>query len=255
MQNNLIKVCYEGTEGNSDVKTLMIDDILYISLIDVQTALNKENRNLNDSHVSKSIIGVIKGRLKELEEDEFTYIFNENLTHLDQQELFVTQPGLFRILSYDNSAAGKKFQRWLYHEVVPSIMKYGMFPPPLVNQESDVMKIAKTLVLEIEERERLERETKERFEKHEKVIKTISSKLASLEKEAPGVTFSSVSKYCQNENLDNIDLQYLFGWCFKICTENAEPTVKTIEDNEEVLLFPIHVISQAVRDINQKNNR
>lgn len=249
MENNLINVCYEGTKGSSDIKTVMQGNILYISLIDVQTALNKENRDIDEFHVSKSIIGVLKGRLKQLESDEYIYIHNELLTHLDKQEMFVTQPGLFRVLSYDDSVAGKKFQRWLYHEVVPSIMKYGKFPPPLVHQESDVMKIAKTLVLEIEERERLERETKERFAKHEEVIKSISSKLNTLEEVSPNTKFVTAAEYCESEGLENIDLQFVFGWCLKICVEQSEPTVKSVENGQEVLRFPVHVVIEAVRNI------
>lgn len=249
MDKNLISVCYEGSEGDSDIKTLMIGDILYVSLIDVQATLNKENRILNETHVSKSIIGILKGRLNDLDEDEYIYVDNEKLTHLDKKEMFVTQPGLYRVLSYDDSAAGKKFQRWLYHEVIPSIVKYGRFPPPLVTQESDIMKIAKTLVREIEERERLERETKARFEKNENDIKSITSKLESLEDSNSNINFLSIKSYCTHENIQHLCHQLLFGWCIKICTENSEPTKKSFEDGEEVVLFPIHVISQAVRSV------
>ncbi len=246
MENSLIKVCYEGAEGASDIKTLMQGDILYISLIDVQNALNRENSEVDVTQKPKSIIGIIKGRLQDLEEDEFIYVKNEELTHLDQKEIFVTQPGLFRVLSNDKSTAGKNFQRWLFHRVVPSITKYGQYPPPVVSHDSDVMKIAKTLVMEIGERERLERETKERFEKHEKVLNSISSRLLTVDGNSPNITFMTVTEYCQNYVPDNLDLQLVFGWCLKISFEQSEPTKKTLEDNEEIRRFPDYVIKEAV---------
>lgn len=249
MDNNLIKVCYEGNEGISDIKTIKEGDVLYVSLIDVQNALNKENRSINESHVAKSIVGIIKGLLNELDKDEYLYITNDKMTHLDNKEMFVTQPGLFRVLSHDKSNAGKRFQRWLFHEVVPSITKYGTYPPPLIHQDSDVMKIAKTLVMEIEQREKLERETKERFARHEKAIQTLSSKVKGIEGNTSGIEFMSVKEFCEESEFKSLDQQLVFGWCIKICTENSEPTTKLWVDGEQVLHFPIHVINEAVSNI------
>ena len=253
MENSLIKVCYEGSEGASDIKTMMHGDILYISLIDVQTALNKENTEIDDTQKPKSIIGIIKGRLESLESDEFTYVRNEKLTHLDNKELFVTQPGLFRVLSHDKSAAGKKFQRWLFHDVVPSIMKYGEYPPPIVSQESGLMKIAKTLVIEIGERERLERETKERFEKNEEDINSITSKLRTIEDNGPYITFMTVSEFYKNDIPKEVDLEIAFAWCLKISLERREPTKKTFENGSNIVRFPDYVISEAIQKTAKEN--
>lgn len=43
MNSNLTKICYRGETGESDLRTLMFGEILYISLRDVLVTLNKEN--------------------------------------------------------------------------------------------------------------------------------------------------------------------------------------------------------------------
>ena len=60
----------------------------------------------------------------------------------DEREVFVTQPGLNRVLGSDKSKAGKKFQRWLYHEVIPSLQKHGVYPPPKTAQGSALAQMA-----------------------------------------------------------------------------------------------------------------
>ena len=66
-----------------------------------------------------------------------------------QQMTFVTEPGLLRLLVTTRQKEGdspeviarnariKAFQRWVFHEVLPSIRRHGCYPPP--PQEEDVI--------------------------------------------------------------------------------------------------------------------
>ena len=45
----------------------------------------------------------------------------------------------------DDSPAGRKFQRWLYHDVVPSLTKHGVYPPPLTPQGSALSQMAEII--------------------------------------------------------------------------------------------------------------
>ncbi len=74
--------------------------------------------------------GLLKSQLENLEPDEYISIPVENATFKGETEVFVTQPGLYRVLSSDRSMAGKRFPKWLYHEVIPSLTKHGVYPPP-----------------------------------------------------------------------------------------------------------------------------
>jgi prophage antirepressor-like protein len=43
--------------------------------------------------------------------------------------LFVTEPGLFQIILTSRAANARPFQRWVFHDVLPSIRKHGCYPP------------------------------------------------------------------------------------------------------------------------------
>ncbi|MCW0134703.1 hypothetical protein OIU89_08545 [Escherichia coli] len=71
MNSNLTKICYQGETGESDLRTLMLGDILYISLRDVLVTLNKENREINADYTVKSMAGIVRAQLQVLDPDEY----------------------------------------------------------------------------------------------------------------------------------------------------------------------------------------
>ena len=142
MESGLINVCYEGESGLSDIRTCYVDDILHISLKDIFVTLTKENRELNERYPSKHIPNLIKSQLNDLDEDEFILLPALKATFEDEKEVFVTQPGLNRVMGTDKSQAGKRFQRWLYHEVIPSLQKHGVYPAPKTPQGSALSQMA-----------------------------------------------------------------------------------------------------------------
>ncbi len=128
MSSGLMKICYQGDTGESDLRTLLVDDVLHISLWDVLATLERENKTLNESNPQQSRMNIINGIMETMEPEEYIHIPSSNRDL--PEEVFVTQPGMYRVLSADRSKAGKKFQKWLFHEVVPSITQYGTYPPP-----------------------------------------------------------------------------------------------------------------------------
>lgn len=145
MSNSLMEICYEGETGSSDIRTCYFDDILHIALKDVLITLNKENRELDERHTPKHLINMIRTQIQDLDSDEYILVPVKNGIFDDEKEVFVTQPGLNRVLSSNKSKAGKKFQRWLYHDVIPSLIKHGVFPPPKTPQGSALSQMAEIL--------------------------------------------------------------------------------------------------------------
>jgi len=145
MENNLINICYEGTSGETDIRTLYIDNILYFSLTDVFIVLNKENKSMGESNPTRYIPNLIKSQIKDLDSDEYKQLPRPEPTPGYEHEIFVTQPGLNRVMGSDDSPAGRKFQRWLYHDVVPSLTKHGVYPPPLTPQGSALSQMAEII--------------------------------------------------------------------------------------------------------------
>lgn len=43
---------------------------------------------------------------------------------------FVSEPGMYRLIFMSRKPEAKKFQRWVFHEVLPSIRKYGYYIAP-----------------------------------------------------------------------------------------------------------------------------
>lgn len=247
MDNNLVKVCYNGETGSSDIRTFHKDEILYISLRDVLITLNKENREINENHVAKSMVNVIKGQMNALDSDEYIMMPVKDGKYVDDEEVFVTQPGLYRVLSSDRSNAGKNFQRWLFHEVVPSLTKYGEYPPPLVSQDSDIKRLATTLLMEIEQREELERKTQEQFNKHEKMLNLLGNKLQTIESNNDQIDFMSVLEFCNLHEISKKEEQSILGWCIKICAEKGEPSRRVVIELQEVIQFPAYVLVTAAK--------
>lgn len=246
MKDNLVMVCYKGESGSSDIRTFNKGDILYLSLKDILVILTKENRKLNELHIAKSLVNVLKAQVKILDDDEYIMIPNSSN---DDLEVYVTQPGLYRVLSSDSSQAGKKFQRWLFHEVVPALTKYGEYPAPIVSKDSDVKRLAQTLLLEIEQREELERKTKEQFLLHEQRLDALGSKLESISlKSLDSNSFETVKEFCNKNSLCSSKEQLILGWCIKICAECGEPSKKVISNGKEEITFPNHVLINASKE-------
>ncbi|WP_435236478.1 BRO-N domain-containing protein [Psychromonas sp. PT13] len=241
MANNQILLSYPDSEN--EIRTVSEDSTLYFSLFDVVKTLASQNVELAKGTGRKpdGLGGLIKAQLEVLAKDEFRYISDAP---------YVSEPGLFRIILRDDSDACKKFQRWVLHEVLPSISKYGTYPPPLVEQNSDVKRIVQSLLLEIEEREALERRTKEQFKKHEIMLNDLSKKIANVSQPNISDDFISVHSYCQTNGVEPSQEQLILGWCFKITFEEQSLSSKKIVDGKEVPHFPEYVIANAFKNIN-----
>lgn len=53
----------------------------------------------------------------------------------EQEMLTVTEPGLYRLLSKSRKPIAKRFQRWVFHQVLPSIRKTGSYSLPQAETE------------------------------------------------------------------------------------------------------------------------
>jgi prophage antirepressor-like protein len=45
----------------------------------------------------------------------------------EQEMLTVTEPGLYRLIFKSRKAVAKRFQRWIFHEVLPSLRRTGSY--------------------------------------------------------------------------------------------------------------------------------
>ncbi|AOR58840.1 Bro-N domain-containing protein [Pectobacterium parmentieri] len=194
---NLMSICYEGTSGSIDIRTCYIDEILYFSLKDIFIVLNKENRELGEVNPTKFIPNLIKGQINDLDSDEYKNIPVNNGRFDEETEVFVTQPGLNRIMGNDKSKAGRRFQRWLYHEVVPSLTKHGVYPPPVTAQGSALTKMAEVVVQNAIAVAELFRQNDELSRK----VENVDSRLSKLEGNSDEPHIMTVRKFFDKQEL------------------------------------------------------
>ena len=97
-------------EGN-DVRTLNRDEQIWFSAPDVAKALELSNTTV---------------AVSSLDDDERAKF---NLGRQGDTN-FISEPGLYKLIGASRKPAAKRFNRWVTHEVLPSIRKHGAYMTP-----------------------------------------------------------------------------------------------------------------------------
>lgn len=247
MDKNLLQLCYEGECGESYIRSMNDDGQLYVSLSDVVRTLSAENRKM-DGKPTARMGTLLQAVISTLDDDEFK---NVPLTveGATISEAFLTEPGLYRVLAQDITPAGKKFQRWLFHDVLPSIRKHGTYPPPLVKSRSEISALAHSLqqtvgllASEIEKREELEVRVGE-----------VELKVSSIQSLRDLSQFRTVP-----QRLIELDLNYdgksvneLWQWCEKLRAEKGAEKIKCPTGAASNAHYPIEIVDQAIAIYNK----
>ena len=126
-----------------EVRVVMIDGKPYFVAADVCRILG-----LEDTHVA----------IRKLDDDEKGRCLIPTLGG-GQEMLVVNEPGLYRLIFASRKPEAKKFQRWVYHEVLPSIRKTGSYSTAPANNGIDLFAQAISELAAVErEKIALERE-------------------------------------------------------------------------------------------------
>ncbi|WP_428327598.1 BRO-N domain-containing protein [Mucilaginibacter sp.] len=102
----------DGSHQFSNIRSIIIDDVLYFVAADVARTLGyAKPSNAVSTHCKP------KGTLKQ-----------GILTAGGMQELtFITEANVYRLISRSQLPSAEKFESWLFEEVVPSIRKKGFY--------------------------------------------------------------------------------------------------------------------------------
>ena len=75
------------------------------------------------------ILGVDTNHLREaLDDDEITNLRNSEVWNQPgRAPLIISEPGLYKLIMRSRKPEAKEFQRWVTHEVLPSIRKHGAY--------------------------------------------------------------------------------------------------------------------------------
>lgn len=97
---------------DNQVRTVNSNGIIWFAAPDVTKALKLTNTTV---------------ALKSLDGDEVTKF---NLGGLSGETNFISEPGLYKLVGASHKPAAKRFNRWVTHEVLPSIRKHGAYMTP-----------------------------------------------------------------------------------------------------------------------------
>lgn len=248
MEKNLLQLCYEGECGESYIRSMSNEGQLYVSLSDVIKTLSAENRKM-DGKPTARMTTLLQAMVATLDEDEFINI-PQVIDGATISETFLAEPGLYRVLAQDTTPAGKKFQRWLFHKVLPSIRQYGTYPPPLIKERSEISSLAHSLqqtvgllAMEIEKREALESRVDE-----------VEFKVNAIE------SLKDISQYRSvPQRLIELDLNYdsksveeLWQWCEKLRSEKGGEKLKCPSGIALNSRYAIFIVDEAI-NIYQEN--
>lgn len=81
-----------------------------------------------------NILGIDTNHLREaLDDDEITNLRNSEVWNQPgRAPLTISEPGLYKLIMRSRKQEAKEFQRWVAHEVLPTIRKTGGYIPPTV---------------------------------------------------------------------------------------------------------------------------
>lgn len=102
--------------GNQEMRTTVIDNQMWWAIIDVCKVIGIKNNH----DVAK--------KLDEDEKAEVDLIYpSSNGVEQRRKITMVNEPGLYHILLTSRSEKAKPFRRWVTHDVLPRIRKYGYY--------------------------------------------------------------------------------------------------------------------------------
>ncbi|PNW62145.1 antirepressor [Lactobacillus sp. ATCC 15578] len=103
--NQITPFNFEGHQ----VRTIERENIIWFAMPDISKSLGLSNSSV---------------AIKSLDNDEVTKF---NLGGLSGNTNFISEPGLYKLIGASRKPEAKRFNRWVTHEVLPSIRKNGVY--------------------------------------------------------------------------------------------------------------------------------
>ena len=179
-----------------------------------------------------------------LDTDEKKSLYIENSGAGNPNKTIVNEAGLYNLILSSRKPEAKEFKRWITHEVIPSIRKYGAYMTPetiekvLYNPEF-IINLASQLKAEQEKNEVLTKENKALLTENDVLsgeIQTYDSRKI-LNALIRALTFRNYNgDYFYAWNSFYKQLKYKYGYDLKIrkgkSKDNTQPLITYLRDDE-----------------------
>ena len=239
---------YTSSFGDLDVKTLKKNGMTLFKLSDVVRVITRETQEIDGTQHSDQI-SLLSESLSALDDDERheeVYQVNDET----KRDYYITEPGIFRVVSRADSSGAKKFQRWVFHEVLPSIREFNRYPPPKPSKDSFTLQLAdeqaknsQLLSKYIRESEEKLQALDEKCEVNSKEIGDLNNRVSSVENLAKlKQGLFRLSEIIKIDDISEEELNILLGRCEKISSEKNiryEPSIRKVRAEQK---FEIEVI-------------
>lgn len=241
-QHNLL---YTGISGQEKIKTIEESGKLLFRFHDVVRVLAKDNQIISNINKQKeSFKGLLSKFLNVVKEKERILVPLESANEFGQMEdFYITEPGLYRVVTVDESEAALRFQDWVFEDVLPSIRKYGSYPAPISSEASDLKNMVallqtsvNTLALEIEKREELE-----------KKVNSIEERVEAIESQPDNdllQKFISINRFSLEHSLNEVK-EDIWAWCEKIVLESGAESLRSPTNDKYDKQYPIYILKQV----------
>ncbi|MDF2400809.1 MULTISPECIES: BRO family protein [Aeromonas] len=245
MDEKNFDIIYPATNGGEPIKTMDRDGKILFRFPDVVRVLAKDNENISYSTGVKSGFGGLLSKLSSVLKEKEKYIIplSEKNEYGFDYEFYITEAGLYRIVTIDDSEASVRFQDWIFEDVLPSIRKYGIYPPPkegaseLSTMVALLQQNVSILAREIEKREELE-----------KKVNVIENRVNLIEQSIDSSDMHVLVDVITARG-SSLPIEQLWAWCEKIRFESGADCQKCLSGDRFKTKYPLFVIEQAFEHV------
>ena len=95
-------------------------------------------------------------QVRRLDEDEYTLVSTQGIPGAKNPEMnIVSEPGLYALVLGSRKKEAKAFKRWVTHEVIPSIRRYGVYAARIPKTYTESLRALLTATEQIEAQARM----------------------------------------------------------------------------------------------------
>lgn len=252
MKEKKYHLLYPSTGGEVEIRTIDRNGKVLFCFPDVVQVLAKDNNYFTKTTGKREGFSGLLSKLSSVLKDKHRVIVplssvNEFGAAFD---FYITEAGLYKLLTFDESEASERFQDWVFEDVLPSIRKYGIYPPPKegASEMSTMVALLKQNVIlladEIDKRELLE----------QRVI-TIDDRVSAIENNIKDDDLVSISNFIENKQAIVSEPKLLWAWCQKIKLLSGADSQKPSDDDIFKYKYPLFVIEQAYEEVKRYSDQ
>ncbi|EPN4000891.1 BRO-N domain-containing protein [Vibrio parahaemolyticus] len=250
MKEKKHNLMYPSANGEVEIKTLEQNGKILFFFPDVVQVLSKDNAYFSTVKGKREGFNGLMSKLSTVLKDKHRVIIHrtsKNSLGLDH-DFYVTEAGLYKLLTFDESAAAERFQDWVFEDVLPSIRQHGTYPPPKKGASE-----MSTMVALLQQNVTLLAEEIEKREELERKVMTIDDRVSAIENDAKDDELISISSFIEERCYIIEETELFWAWCQKIKLQSGADSKKPNNDDLLKYKYPLFVLEQAYTELKRYN--